>query len=131
MTVTLTDSEKLLVLAAWFDMWDRPEADRQAILDDNRNPGRNGVQRDLRRIAASLADPEPHFHDWGDAEYATIKAGRADCVDPHCPDRMWQALGMAEDAIRGLVHEGWSSASQRRAMAVADRLAVLAAEVEP
>lgn len=52
-----TDAEKLLLLAAWFDMWDRPETDRQAILDDPRNPGRNEVQRDLRRIAGLLAGP--------------------------------------------------------------------------
>jgi hypothetical protein len=51
------DWQKLIVLAAWFDMWDRPETDRQAILDDPRNPGRNDVQRDLRRIAAALRSP--------------------------------------------------------------------------
>lgn len=55
MSDELRDSDKLLLLAAWFDMWDRPETDRQAILDDSRNPGRNDVQRDLRRIAAALA----------------------------------------------------------------------------
>lgn len=49
-----TDSEKLRLLAEWFDMWDRPETDRQAILDDSRNPGHNDVQRDLRRIADRL-----------------------------------------------------------------------------
>ena len=53
----LTDSQRLLLLAAWFDMWDRPETDRQAILDDARNPGRNDVQSDLRRMAALLARP--------------------------------------------------------------------------
>jgi hypothetical protein len=50
----LSDGDKLRVLAAWFDMWDRPETDRQRILDDPRNPGRNDVQRDLLRIALAL-----------------------------------------------------------------------------
>jgi hypothetical protein len=50
----LEDWQRLVILAAWFDMWDRPETDRQAVLDDPRNPGRNDVQRDLRRIAEKL-----------------------------------------------------------------------------
>jgi hypothetical protein len=43
------------VLALWFDKWDETAyADRQAILDDESNPGKNDVQRDLRRIANEL-----------------------------------------------------------------------------
>lgn len=52
---TFSDSDKLRLLAAWFDMWDATRHDdRQRILDDENNPGKNDVQRDLRRIAASL-----------------------------------------------------------------------------
>lgn len=49
-----SDADKLRVLALWFDMWDKPETDRQAILDDKRFPGKNDVQVDLRRIAGYL-----------------------------------------------------------------------------
>lgn len=52
---TMSDSEKLIVLAAWFDMWDEVwVSDRQRLLDDESNPGKNDVQADLRRIAGSL-----------------------------------------------------------------------------
>lgn len=47
----MTDGDKLRLLARWFDLWDAPETDRQAILDDARNPGKNDVQTDLRRMA--------------------------------------------------------------------------------
>ena len=56
MTALLTDAEKLRVLAAWFDMWDETRyEDRQRLLDDEQNPGKNDVQSDLRRIADRLA----------------------------------------------------------------------------
>lgn len=29
-----------------------------------------------------------HIHDYGNATYSEIKQGRADCVDPACPDRI-------------------------------------------
>jgi hypothetical protein len=45
MTTSLTDAEKLELVAAW-------------ILDDERNPGRNEVQTDLRRMAANLRGPD-------------------------------------------------------------------------
>ena len=48
-----TDANKLRVLALWFDKWDATDyADRQRLLDEG--PGRNDVQRDLRRIADEL-----------------------------------------------------------------------------
>jgi len=84
----LTDSEKLLVLAAWFDMWDRPETDRQAILDDPRNPGRNDVQADLRRISAALAQaaPPPALPDpsWCDCNYEPVRGIKAGRHLPSC-----------------------------------------------
>lgn len=50
----LSDAEKLRVLAAWFDIWDRtPYEQRNAELDIFRNGG-DEVQRDLRRIADSV-----------------------------------------------------------------------------
>jgi hypothetical protein len=82
--VALSDSEKLILLAAWFDMWDRPETDRQTILDDPRNPGRNDVQRDLRRIALALATPEPApALDRLDETYNTDAAWEALADDDH------------------------------------------------
>ncbi len=54
-TPDLTDSEKLLVLAAWFDMWDAANSERrQAILVEDASPARNDVQRDLRRMADEM-----------------------------------------------------------------------------
>jgi len=50
----VTDGQRLRLLAAWFDMWDRPETDRQAILDDARNPAKHDVQSDLLRMAERL-----------------------------------------------------------------------------
>lgn len=80
-TEPLTDSDKLLLLAAWFDMWDHPATDRQAILDDPRNPGRNEVQADLRRIAAALASPSLDVK----ALARAICASQERC-DGTCPD---------------------------------------------
>ena len=51
-----SDADKLRVLAAWFDMWDeRDDVRRRSILDDQNFPGKNDVQRDLRRIADESA----------------------------------------------------------------------------
>lgn len=48
-----TDANRLRVLALWFDRYDATDyADRQRLLDEG--PGRNDVQRDLRRIADDL-----------------------------------------------------------------------------
>lgn len=62
MTIRLTDSEKLIVIAAWFDAFDAKDTEwRQRFLDDSRSPARNDVQKDLRRIADRLKkiDGEP------------------------------------------------------------------------
>lgn len=52
-----TPSERLRILANWFDMYDRlDEAARERILADG--PGQHGVQNDLYAIA-DLLPPDP------------------------------------------------------------------------
>lgn len=45
------------------------------------------VRAALQAARAALEAAEYHIHDYGDAAYQDIKAGRADCVDPNCPPR--------------------------------------------
>ena len=35
---------------------------------------------------------EIHFHDRGDADYSTIKSGKAPCVDPDCPSKKYSGV---------------------------------------
>lgn len=37
-----------------------------------------------------------HMHDMGDAEYSVIKAGKASCVDPVCPDNLGSDFTVTE-----------------------------------
>lgn len=73
-----SDGDKLRLLALWFDLWDHPATDRQALLDDPRHPGRNEVQLDLRRMAIlidGIRSEFQRFYDFvGDHDPALVDA---------------------------------------------------------